>query len=318
MDSKPLITIAIPSYNAEKTIEQCLTSALSQDWENLEIIVSDDASCDLTPSILKRFVDNRLKVICQPINLGLNENFRFCLSLARGSYITFLSSDDYLSKNSISERYRLFRKYPEASIACSDAKWEGDRSGLFEFPFGEYTPGKIVAEWSLSNAQNRQHLSSVLVPTDVVRELGLSDNLFFDWLLWLRLMLRGGVAHVALPLSTLTDYSSRATRDQMKLRSTHCRELMGVINEYRILEEPPEAHIKAMAKGNERLLSRYVWHAVLDCKRNRSLKEWKIERKTFLKLACTPFERLIIALLQPSLLLGMRKFKHYFRSLLYA
>ena len=131
-------------------------------------------------------------------------------------------------------------------------------------------------------------------------------------------MLRGGVAHVASPLSTLTDHSSRATRDQMKLRSVHCGELMGVINEYRILEESPDSHLKAIVKGNESLLSRYVWHAVLDCERNRFLKQWKRERKAFIKLARTPFERLIIALLYPSLLLRIRKFKHYFRYLLYA
>ena len=100
---KPLVTIAIPTYNsANKYLESAISSALAQTYLNLEIIVSDNCSKDTTPQLIKKYTDKRLRYIRQDKNIGPNRNFNFCLQQAKGSYILFLCDDDLIDSDFIS------------------------------------------------------------------------------------------------------------------------------------------------------------------------------------------------------------------------
>ena len=75
--SDPKVSVLIPSYNQETVIEQTVMSALTQNYDNLEVVVSDDASVDRTPQILKeiqaRYPD-RLRIFLHQTNLGVTRN----------------------------------------------------------------------------------------------------------------------------------------------------------------------------------------------------------------------------------------------------
>lgn len=92
--SGPLITIAIPTFNRASWLKECVLSVLSQTYQHFEVVVSDNASTDETPDILKQFVDKRLRVKRQEANIGLFPNWNACLAEARGDYIIFVSDDD--------------------------------------------------------------------------------------------------------------------------------------------------------------------------------------------------------------------------------
>lgn len=276
--SSPVVTIAIPAFNNASTIAQTVQSALEQTWADLEIIVSDDASTDDTNQILRKFTDSRLRVIRQPTNLGMANNFRFCLEQAQGLWITFLNADDYLLPASLEKRIALFQAYPDAVISCTDAQWQGVRQDAFLFPFGEYTAGHTVLQWSLCQAVNKIHWSAALLKTQQVRALGLSDNTFFDWVLWLRLMMSGGVAHSSDKLTILVDREQRVTKQRMKLRSKHCAELLGVYYEFEASCSALPAHLlRCLRAGKIRLLQIYSWLALMDYKlapdKSRLIKE---------------------------------------------
>ncbi len=93
-------SILIPAYNAEKTIADTIGSAINQTWENIEIIVIDDGSSDLTYEVAKQFQSNNLKVVKQQ-NSGAaaarNHAFRICT----GDYIQWLDADDLISPDKI-------------------------------------------------------------------------------------------------------------------------------------------------------------------------------------------------------------------------
>lgn len=99
---RPLVSVIIPAYNVEKTIEQCVQSVFSQTIENLEIIVVDDGSTDNTGAVLDRMAeaDGRLKVIHQP-NAGASTARNRGLEESCGKYIRFVDADDRLTKNGI-------------------------------------------------------------------------------------------------------------------------------------------------------------------------------------------------------------------------
>ena len=95
-----LVSIMIPTYNQEKYISDAIQSALSQTYENLEIIVCDDNSIDNTYKILKKYNDKRLKIFKNNKNLGRVKNYRHILyDLANGEYVINLDGDDYFLDN---------------------------------------------------------------------------------------------------------------------------------------------------------------------------------------------------------------------------
>ena len=114
---QPLVTVAIPTYNgADKFLTNALSSALAQDYDNLEIIVSDNCSTDNTSSVMQSIKDERLKYIKQKVNLGANGNFNFCLNEAKGSYILFLCDDDLIDADFISTCIKRISNASEPSF----------------------------------------------------------------------------------------------------------------------------------------------------------------------------------------------------------
>lgn len=94
---KPLLTVVIPVYNVEKYLDRCLKSILIQEWKNYDIILVDDGSTDRSPQICDDYVKayDFISVIHKE-NGGLSEARNTGLSQAKGEYIYFPDSDDWL------------------------------------------------------------------------------------------------------------------------------------------------------------------------------------------------------------------------------
>lgn len=97
----PRLSILIPTYNYGRFIEKAIHSILNQNFQDYELIVSDDHSQDDTKNIVNRIAlrDNRVKLFVQPTNLGMVENWNWCLEKSRGDYVMFLFADDFLRSN---------------------------------------------------------------------------------------------------------------------------------------------------------------------------------------------------------------------------
>ena len=96
----PLVTIAIPTYNrADGYLKQALRSAVSQTYQNIEIVVSDNCSPDNTKAMVENYADPRIRYFRQAQGLKPNDNFNFCLKEAKGSYFLLLHDDDMIDKD---------------------------------------------------------------------------------------------------------------------------------------------------------------------------------------------------------------------------
>lgn len=114
----PLVTIGLPTFNRVESFDKTLRSAISQDYPNLEIIISDNASTDGTEQIcnlLKNEYEN-ITYIRQKQNLGAGNNFITVLHHAKGEYFMWLGDDDWLDSNYISACVAQFQKDPGATI----------------------------------------------------------------------------------------------------------------------------------------------------------------------------------------------------------
>lgn len=109
-----LVSIMIPTYNAQTTIKGTLISILAQTYKNLEVVIVDNASTDNTVNVVHQFDDPRLKIIINPVNLGAEGNFNRCIELATGDYIAIYHADDIYEPTIIEEQVAFLEMYPEA------------------------------------------------------------------------------------------------------------------------------------------------------------------------------------------------------------
>lgn len=93
----PLVSIIIPVYNREKTLEYCLNSILQQNMHDFEVIIIDDGSTDNSANIYRNYAlkDNRILYFYKE-NGGVSSARNYGISKARGKWITFVDSDDYI------------------------------------------------------------------------------------------------------------------------------------------------------------------------------------------------------------------------------
>lgn len=97
-----LISIIVPVYKVEKYLDRCINTIINQTYKNIEIILVDDGSPDNCPQICDEYAkrDRRIVVIHKE-NGGLSDARNFGLDIAKGEYIYFCDSDDFISENAI-------------------------------------------------------------------------------------------------------------------------------------------------------------------------------------------------------------------------
>lgn len=120
----PKVSVIIPVYNGEKYLRECLDSALKQSLKSIEIIVVDDGSTDSTRNILRYYeaIDERLKPIYQA-NQGPATARNNALKQAKGEYIVFLDSDDWVEPETYADMYEAACSH-NADIVFTDMVWE--------------------------------------------------------------------------------------------------------------------------------------------------------------------------------------------------
>lgn len=107
-----LVSVIIPVYNVEKYLPKCLDTVINQTYKNLEIILVDDGSPDNSGKICDEYAgkDSRIKVIHKE-NGGLSDARNAGIEVAKGKYITFIDSDDYVDDDYVAYLYDMLLTY---------------------------------------------------------------------------------------------------------------------------------------------------------------------------------------------------------------
>jgi glycosyltransferase involved in cell wall biosynthesis len=175
--AEPLVTIAIPTFNRASWLKGCVESALSQTYENIEVLVSDNGSTDGTPDLLKRLSHPKLRVVRQQTNIGLIANWNACLAEAKGDYILILSDDDRIETEALQRCIQLTRIDPQLSIVvalCDQRDGNGhkvwDAAVSRKLHTGIWQGSDILTEylqWRISTK-----MCTILLRTNEVRACG--------------------------------------------------------------------------------------------------------------------------------------------------
>ena len=144
------ISVIVPVYNVEKYLKRCINSILNQSYKELEILLIDDGSTDLSSVFCDQYADedNRIKVIHKE-NEGVSSARNCGLEMATGQYITFVDSDDYIELNMYEKMMEIAEKYDCDVIMCDCIKEFGNKKEIYthNIDSGYYDRSKIEKEY---------------------------------------------------------------------------------------------------------------------------------------------------------------------------
>jgi glycosyltransferase involved in cell wall biosynthesis len=118
---KPLVSIALPVFNSERTIAQTLASIQGQVFKNWEAIIADDGSTDRTVEIVKAFSDIRFRLISDGRRLGISDRLNQIAGLAQGIYLARMDADDIMHPCRLERQLAAFNQNRELDVLGTDA-----------------------------------------------------------------------------------------------------------------------------------------------------------------------------------------------------
>lgn len=197
---KPLVSVCIPAYNSAVYIKKTMESVLSQEYENIELVVVDDCSRDNTLEVVRSVKDPRVRIVKNEKNLGMTGNWNKCLAEAKGDYIKLICADDILYRDSIKKELRALLKHPEVTLVMSDTALideKGERTGCFKrYPRSGLLDGKKVAKRALIFKSFFGAPCNTLFPRSSWERAGGFDPGFpyiLDFDMWLRMACLGKI-----------------------------------------------------------------------------------------------------------------------------
>ena len=132
----PMISVVIPVYNVDKYVGKCLSSLVEQTYRDFEIIAVNDGSTDNSLDILRHFEQKYdFITVIDKKNGGMSSARNAGMKIARGEYISFVDSDDYVAPTFFEELYDACAEYG-ADISCCYYYYRFvENDFLFEYPF---------------------------------------------------------------------------------------------------------------------------------------------------------------------------------------
>ena len=108
----PEVSIIVPVYNAEKALRRCVDSILGQEYTDFELLLIDDGSKDGSGAICDAYAasDSRVRVV-HKVNTGVSDTRNTALELARGRWLQFLDSDDWITSDATKLLVRAARRH---------------------------------------------------------------------------------------------------------------------------------------------------------------------------------------------------------------
>lgn len=180
-----MVSVIMPAYNAEKTIETAIESVVHQTEKDWELIVVDDGSTDNTKKIIEKYTDERIKYVYNNLEKGVSNSRNLGISKARGEWIAFLDSDDMWKPEKLAKQIKYARLYDSGFIFTGSGFMDSEGRIL------DYTmqvPSKVSYKELLK--QNIISCSSVMIKKAYMVKYKMEASKMFheDFAAWLAIL----------------------------------------------------------------------------------------------------------------------------------
>ena len=227
--SRPLVSILVPSFNGAKFLREALDSLLQQSYENVEILLLDDASTDETATIAAEY-EGRITYVRQPKNLGIYDNVNVGIEMARGDLIATYHADDIYLPNIVEAQVAYLEAHPEVgAVFASDILVDADGREYARLVLPPEFRGDRPLDYttvlnSLLSRKNR----SLICPTAMVRRSVHQDVGVYrqdryrntsDLEMWLRIAKKYPIAVLETHLMKYRHFHGNSSQRYHKLRT---------------------------------------------------------------------------------------------------
>lgn len=214
---KELVSIIMPAYNAEKNIKESITSIIKQTYKNWELIVIDDGSTDKTIQSIEEMAsqEKRIRFYKNEENCGVSSTRNKGISIANGSWIAFLDSDDMWKKEKL-EKQLKFADEKKVGFVFTGASYINENGIAYKGIFN--VPEQV--NYRKLKVHNVISCSSVLIQNRYLKELKMEkDDLHEDYLLWLKILKKYQIYANGLDEPLLTYRLSTNSKSGNKFKS---------------------------------------------------------------------------------------------------
>ena len=183
---KPLVSIIMPAYNAEKYIAESIRSVIKQTYQNWELIVADDCSTDDTAEIVNSFSDARIHYYKCVKNSGVAQTRNFGISKADGEWIAFLDSDDLWEPTKLEKQIGFIENSRTAKLVFTASAFVNENG----IRLGYILPAPKTVTTKELLKQNVLSCSSILIAKEYIKKYPFPSGevIHEDYVSWLKIL----------------------------------------------------------------------------------------------------------------------------------
>jgi len=221
-EPNPLVSVVLPFYNREKVLPRAVTSVLRQSYQNIELILVDDCSTDLSCDVARSFEDERIRVFSTETNAGAGGARNKGLSEVRGEYIAFQDSDDEWLPSKIEAQVNFLNNAPPSvgavfggKLLVYEDKQNGSIDGSVKYVPASMHKSKLSVEDMLIKG-NVISPQTLMIRSSVVEATGLFDARLKnneDWDFMLRLSGACKIHYMEMPVVVAYLQANSITKD---------------------------------------------------------------------------------------------------------
>lgn len=213
------VSVIVPVYNTEKYLKNCIDSLLKQNFDDYEIIVINDLSPGNAEEIIKSYNDKKIVYIKNKTNKGIGYNRNLGIKKAKGEYVCFIDSDDYVKEDFISKMYNYSKENNLDLCVCDYVNVDEEGNKLKEFNLSDFCitnyeeNNKILCEINLA-PWNKLYKKDMFVKN----KIEFSETLKYEDLSFVALSIKNskkiGKINEQLNYYTIHNNSETTTRDK--------------------------------------------------------------------------------------------------------
>lgn len=208
-----MVSVIMPAFNTEKYISQAIESVLDQTYQDVELIIVNDGSTDMTEKVIQKYL-NRISYIFQT-NKGIAAARNIGIRASRGEYIAFLDSDDIWLPEKLKLQVNYLSTHLDTDLVYADYA-TFDNGGILEenFAFARQVPRPIGYIFQELLLKCLIFTSTVMLKRKVLEKTGLFDERFLigeDYDLWLRISAEHKIGYITEVVSKYRRHPSSIT-----------------------------------------------------------------------------------------------------------
>lgn len=265
--AEDIVTIAIPTFNGEIYLHECLESVIAQTFSHFEVLIVDDCSSDRTVEIANDYAarDSRIRVLRNKNNLGLVGNWNRCVELAKGEWIKYVFQDDIIAPECLERMLRAARQdssfvfcrrdfiFEEGTTQSTrDAYLEGKALVERLFPDSSPVTARRFSELVLNNMERNLigEPTVVMLHKRVFKEFGhFNPHLIVscDTEYWIRVGIHTGVIPVAEDLASFRVHGKSVSANSLLQRDYRMNVIDGLVMLHEAAFNPRYAPLREVA-----------------------------------------------------------------------